>query len=79
MYQALDSEKEALELSTTIMEGEKKNVENNISELEAHKYAPSRQEEELRAWVGELEARNNSLEIQLKVANEWQLDITPFR
>ena len=36
-YQDLDQEKESLELSTTIMEGENKESKIKISELEAHK------------------------------------------
>ena len=51
------------------MEGEK-DFENKISELEAQKYAADRQEVEIRARVGELEAHNSSLETQLKTTNE---------
>ena len=69
-YQVLESEKEDLVLSNTINDGEKKDLENKISELEAQKAATSKQGEELNAWVVELEAQNNSLEIQLKEVNE---------
>ena len=54
------------------MEGEKKDFEKKISELEAQKYATNRETGELRTWVGELET-------WIKVANERKLDITPFR
>ena len=77
--QILESEKDALVLSNTVAEGEKKDFENNISKLEAQKAATDRQAEELNARVVELGAWNNSLEIQLKAANEQQIDITPFR
>ena len=53
-------------LSNTIAEGEKKDFENKISELEAQKYATDMKSEELRVRVGELEAQKNSLESQLK-------------
>ena len=66
-------------LSNTITEGEKKDLENKISELEVQKAATNRQAEEINAQVVELEAQKNSLEIQLKAANEQQIDITPFR
>ena len=78
-YQVLESEKEALVLSNTIIEGEKKDLENKISELEVQNPATDRQAEELNAWVVELEARNNSFKIQLKEANERQVDTTPLR
>ena len=41
-YKVLESEKEALVLSNTINEGEKKDFENNILELEAQKDATDR-------------------------------------
>ena len=48
-YQDLEREKEALKLSTIIMDGEKKDCKNKISELEVQKYATNRQAEELGA------------------------------
>ena len=41
-YQALKSEKEALVLSNTITKRERKDLENNISELEVQKVATDR-------------------------------------
>ena len=57
-------------LSDTIIDGEKKDFENKISELEARKSAADRQAEEIRTQVGELQAQNSSLETQLKTTNE---------
>ena len=68
--QALELEKEALVLSNAITKGEKKDLENKISELETQKDAIDRQSEELNSWVAKLEALNNSFEIQLKTTNE---------
>ena len=62
-----------------IMEGEKKYFEDNISELESRESATSQQMEELRTQVEELVAQKGSLEAQIMVENEGQLDITPFR
>ena len=42
MYQDLELEKDALEVSVTIMEGEKKYIEDNILELETQKYVTNR-------------------------------------
>ena len=55
-YQVLESEKEALVLSNTINDGENKDIENNISQLEAEKATNDKQAEELNARVVELEA-----------------------
>ena len=78
-YQALEKEKEALELSNAIIEGEKKDFENKVSELEAQKSVTDRKAKELRSRVGDMEAQNSSLETQLKIANERQVYITPFQ
>ena len=56
-------EKEALVLSNTIIDGEKKDLENKISELEVQKVATNKQAKELKAQVAELEVWNISLEI----------------
>ena len=69
-YQDLELEKDSLVLLDTIIDGEKKEFENKISELEAWKSATDRQAEEIRTQVGELEAQNSSLETQLKTTNE---------
>ena len=65
-------------LSNTIAEGKNKDLENKILELEVQKDTTNRQAEEINSWVIELEAKNNSLEIQLKTANERHIDIIPF-
>ena len=67
-----------LEVSVTIMEGEKKYFEDKILELEAQKSTTNRQPGDLRTWVKELEVQNQSLETQLKTTNERNPDITPF-
>ena len=41
-YQDLEIEKDALEILVTFMEGEKKDLEDNILELEAHKSIANR-------------------------------------
>ena len=78
-YQILEVERDALVLSNTIISGEKKDLEGNISGLETQKATTDTQEEELRARVAELEAQNNSLEVQLKATNERKIDISPLR
>ena len=65
-------------LSNTIAEGENKDFKNNISELEVQKAATNKQVEDLNARLVEMEAWNNSLEIQLKEANEQHITITPL-
>ena len=55
-YQVLELEKEALVLSNTIIDGENKGLEGNISDLEAQRAATDKQAEELKAQVAELEA-----------------------
>ena len=79
MYQDLELEKDALEVSVTIMEVEKKDLEDKILKLEAHKYEANRQMGELRTHVEEMEVHNRSLETQLKTTNGRKPDITPFR
>ena len=54
-------------LSNAITEGEKKDLESKILELEAHKSSICNQ-------VEDLETENNSLEKQIKVDNEKQLE-----
>ena len=56
VYQVLELEKEALVLSNTIICGEKKDLEGNISGLEAQRVAVDKQAEELKAQVVDLEA-----------------------
>ena len=55
-YQVLELEKEALILSNTIIDGEKKDLEGNILGLEAQRDATDKQAEELKAQVVDLEA-----------------------
>ena len=66
-------------LSSTIIDGEKKDLEDKISYLEAKKGVDDKKAKELKAQVEELEAQNNSLETWLKEENERQVDITPLR
>ena len=42
-YQYLESIKDAMDISVTIMEGKKKDLEDKVLELEAHKSAANRQ------------------------------------
>ena len=66
----LEWEKDALVISVTITEGEKKDLESKILELETQRSTINRQIEELRTRVEELEEQNRILENQLKAANE---------
>ena len=77
-YQNLELEKDTLEVQVTIMEGEKKYFQDKILELESNKSMASKQARELRTRVKELEAQNREMEIQLKIANERNPDITSF-
>ena len=61
-----------------IMEGEKKDFEAKISVLGSRESASCQKMGELRTQVEELVTQKGSLETQLKVENERQLDITPF-
>ena len=58
-------------LSNAITEGEKKDLESNILELEVQKSIVSKQ-------VEEIETLDSSLEKHLKMANEKHPNITPF-
>ena len=60
-YKYLESEKDALVLSVTITEGEKKDIESNILELEAHRSAVNKQTEEMKTQAKDLEVLNQSL------------------
>ena len=60
------------------MEREKRDLEDKISELEAHNSAASRQTGELKTKVEEMEEQNRTLETQLKTAIERKHDIIPF-
>ena len=66
-------------LSVTITEGEKKDLESKILELEAQRSAVNKQTKELKNQAEELEVHNQSLQTQLKTSSERKLDITPFR
>ena len=44
-YQVLESKKEALVLSSTIIDGEKKDLDDKVSELEAQKVVAGKQAE----------------------------------
>ena len=78
-YQVLEAEREALVLSNTMIDGEKKDLEGKISGLETQRAAADKQVEELKARVAEPEAQNSSLEVLFKEENEQKMDITPLR
>ena len=61
-----------------IMEGEKRDFEAKISELESRESATSQQVGELKTQVEELVVHKGSLESKLNIANEIKQDITPF-
>ena len=67
----LESDKDALKLSVAITEGEKRDIERKVSELEEQKVTADKRAEEI-------EIQNNSLVEQLKVAKEKKFDITPI-
>ena len=77
-YQILESERDALVFSNTIISRENKYLEGKISELKTQKATTDTQVEELRNRVEELETQNSSLETLLKGANEQKMDITHF-
>ena len=68
----MESDKDVVVLSATITQRQKKDLENKVSELENHRDTTNKRFEEQ-------EMQNNFLDQQLKVENEKQLDISPFR
>ena len=70
-YQVFESDKDALTMSVAITEGEKRDLESKVSELEKKKVVADNTTEEL-------EIHNNLLEKQLKVENEKKFDVTLF-
>ena len=62
----MEEEKDSLELSNTIMDGEKNDLESKIAELEVQRSIANKQTEELKVRVAKIEAHNNSLEVLLK-------------
>ena len=77
-YQILEEGKEALALSNTIIDGEKKDLESNIAGLETQTILANKEVEDLKAPVTKLEAQNSSLEVLFKAGNEKKMDITPL-
>ena len=75
-YQILEAEKDALELSKTILGGEKKDLERKMAKMEVQRFATDKQEEESKFRVAELYTQNSSLEVLLKATNEQKMDIT---
>ena len=71
-FQTLQSDKDSLVLSVNIIEGEKKDLEKQI--IEAGKKGDMANKR-----IEELKAQNLSLKEQLQVAEEKQMEITPFR
>ena len=74
----MEIEKDSLEVQVMILEGETKDSESKISELESIEFATHQQMGELRNQEEELVTQKGSLESQLKVENERQIDVTPF-
>ena len=68
----MQSDKDALVLSVNIVEGEKRDLEKSIAEVEKKENAADKR-------VKELEVQNNLLNEQLHAAKEKRLDIAPFR
>ena len=56
----------SLELSNTIMDEEKNDLEGKIAELEAQRSITNKQAKELKVRVAKMEAHNSSLEVLLK-------------
>ena len=71
-YKILETEKDALVLLATITEGEKKDLERKVLELEKKKYTANKR-------VEELEIQKSLLDKQIKEENEIQLDVAPFQ
>ena len=70
-YKMLESYKNVLTLSVAINEGEKRDLEIKVLELEKKKATTDKR-------VEELETQNILLKEQLRVENEKNLDVTPF-
>ena len=68
----MQSDKDALVLLVNIIEGEKRDLEKQVPELEQKENAADKR-------VKELEVQNNFLNEQLQAVKEKQLDIAPFR
>ena len=67
----MQSDKDALVFSINIIEGEKRDLEKRVLEVEKKGEAANRR-------VEELEVQNNLLNEELQATKEKQLDITPF-
>ena len=52
------------------LDGEKKNLESNMEEMEAQKSIVGQQTEQYKVRIAKLEAQNSSLEVLLKAANQ---------
>ena len=78
-YQILKEEKDDLKLSNTILDGEKKDLESKMVEIEVQRSKTYKQVEESKVQIAELEAHNSSLDVLLKATNERKMDITPLR
>ena len=66
----METKKDSLEVQVMILEGEKKDFEAKILELESRESATCQEMGEFRTRVGELVTQNKSLEAHLKVENE---------
>ena len=50
-----------------------------MAKMEVQNSIVDQRAEEYKVWIVELEAQNSSLEVLLKEANEWKMDIEPLR
>ena len=71
-YKILESDKDVVVLSATITQRQKKDLENKVPDLENQRATTNKR-------VEELEMQNSLVDKKLKVENEKQLDISPFR
>ena len=78
-YQVLEAEKDSLELSNTILDGETKELERKVEDMEIQRSTTDKKAEKSKVLIVELEAKNSSVDILLKVANERKMDIEPLR
>ena len=75
-YQTMGEERDALKLANMDLEKEKQELGRKITEMEVQKSTASLQAEQYEVRIVELEARNSSLKVLLKAANEQKADLT---
>ena len=67
-----------MKLSNMAFDRKKQELEGKVAKTEAQKYAAEQQARQYEARIAELEARNSSLEVLLKAANEQKTAIIPL-